>query len=151
MIRTINTIESSYEESYNRNMNMLSFIKKLIDNYDGSVEMKNNILDNEINIYSCKDRLNADELIKYYNLYNMIEKINIEEVRCITEHTLSVNSLLLLKDKRIASCSEDNMIRIYDPSNDYHCDQVINRQSQRITSICELDDGILSQAQRISQ
>ena len=50
MIRTINTIESSYEESYNRNMSMLSFIKKLIDNYDGSVEMKNNILDNEINI-----------------------------------------------------------------------------------------------------
>ena len=141
MIRTINTIESSYEESYNRNM--LSFIKKLIDNYDGSVEMKNNILDNEINIYSCEDRLNADELIKYYNLYNMIEKINIEEVRCITEHTLSVNSLLPLKDKRIASCSEDNTIRIYDPSNDYHCDQVINRQSQRITSICELDDGII--------
>ena len=95
--------------------------------------------------------MNADELSKYYNWYNMIEKINIEEVRCITEHTLSVNSLLPLKDKRIASCSEDNTIRIYDPSNDYHCDQVINRQSQRITSICELDDGILSQAQRISQ
>ena len=49
---------------------------------------------------------------------------NIEEVKCIqtiTAHTSSVNSLLLLKDKRVASCSADGIIRIYEPSNDYHC------------------------------
>ena len=55
-------------------MNMLSFLQILIDNYDGSIEMKNNILDNEIKIYKCEDRLNANDLIKYYNCYNIIEK-----------------------------------------------------------------------------
>ena len=38
-------LESSYEESYNRNKDMLSFLEILIDNYDGSNEMKKNILD----------------------------------------------------------------------------------------------------------
>ena len=70
-------------------------------------------------------------------------KINIEEVKCITGHTSSVNSLLLLNDKRVASCSFDNIIRIYDTSNDYHCDQVIKRHKKGISSICELDDGTI--------
>ena len=70
-------------------------------------------------------------------------EINIEPVKTITEHTKWVTSLLRLKDGRVASCSDDETIRIYDPSNDYHCDQVIKRHSQRITSICQLDDGTI--------
>ena len=68
---------------------------------------------------------------------------NIEEVKCIqtiTAHTSSVNSLLLLKDKRVASCSADGIIRIYEPSNDYHYKQGI---SDGIKSICQLDDGTI--------
>ena len=64
-------------------------------------------------------------------------------IKTISEHTDEINSLLLLKDKRVASCSRDKTIRIFDPSNDYHCDQVINRHSKSITSICELDDGTI--------
>ena len=48
-IKQINELESAYEESYNRNMNMLSFIQILINNYDESIEMKNSILSNNIN------------------------------------------------------------------------------------------------------
>ena len=55
-------------------MNMLSFLQILIDNYDGSAEMKNNIMNNKINIYKCKENVNADELIKFYKEYNIIEK-----------------------------------------------------------------------------
>ena len=47
----INELESAYEESYNRNMNMLSFIQILIHNYDESVEMRNCIL-NIFNLYT---------------------------------------------------------------------------------------------------
>ena len=68
---------------------------------------------------------------------------NIEEVKCIqtiTAHTSSVNSLLLLKDKRVASCSTDGIIRIYEPSNDYHCKKGFN---DGIKSICQLDDGTI--------
>ena len=70
-------------------------------------------------------------------------EINIEQVKTISEHTGSVNSLLHLIDGRVASCSFDKTIRIYDPSNDYHCDQVIRRHSRGINSICQLDDGTI--------
>ena len=149
LLGQINKIKSSYEDSFNRNLNMLSYIKILIDNYDGSIEKKNSILNNKINIYKCEENVNADDLIKYYNEYSIIEmkKINIEEVECIktiTDHTSTSNvNSLLLKDKRIASCSLYNIISIYDPSNDYHCDKVIKRHSKVIESICELDDGTI--------
>ena len=70
-------------------------------------------------------------------------EINIEQVKTITDHASSVDSLLHLRDGRVASCSYDKTIRIYDPSNDYHCDQVIKRHSENITSICQLDDGTI--------
>ena len=75
------------------------------------------------------------------------EKINIGELKCIktiTAHTSSVKSLLLLKDNRVASCSGDGTIRIFNPSNDYHCDQVIKRHSSSIISICELDNRLFN-------
>ena len=100
--------------------------------------MKKKIECNIINIYQ---NANDSELIKYFKNYSIIEKKQIEEAKCITDHTSSVFSLLLLKDKRIASCSRDRTIRIYDPSNDYHCDQVIERHKGGIFSICVLDDG----------
>ena len=70
-------------------------------------------------------------------------EINIEQVKTISEHTDYVYSLLHLKDGRVASCSDGKTIRIYDPSNDYHCDQVIKRHSKGILSICQLDDGTI--------
>ena len=48
LLTIINDIKSSYEESYNRNTNVLSFIKILIDNYDQSNEMRNAILSSHI-------------------------------------------------------------------------------------------------------
>ena len=76
------------------------------------------------------------ELITIMSIINSIEKINIEEVKCIKtiiDHTNYVYSLLLLKDKKVASYSSDRTtIRIYDPSNDYHCDEVIKRHSKGI-------------------
>ena len=78
-------------------------------------------------------------MIKYYKEYNILEKkeIYIEEVKTITSSSC-VHSLLLLKDGRVASCSDDKTIRIYNPSTDYHCDQVID-----IHSIIQLDDGTI--------
>ena len=105
--------------------------------------MKNSILSNNIKIAECLDNKHIDELIKYYNEYNIVESVKIEDVKTITGHTDSVNSLLHLKDGRVASCSHDNTIRIYDPSNDYHCDQVIKRHNYYIYSICQLDDGTI--------
>ena len=141
----MNELESSYEESYKRNKDLLTCLQILIDNYDGTNTMKKNILDNDINIYQCKDSDNIDKVIQYYKEYNIIEKkINIEEEKTITEHTGCVNSLLRLKNGKVASCSDDKTIRIYDPSNDYHCDRVNERYSFcGINSICQLDDDTI--------
>ena len=68
---------------------------------------------------------------------------NLKPVKTIILHTKSVTSLIQLKDKRIASCSEDGTIRIFDPSNDYHCDKLIKINKEGIKSICELDDGTI--------
>ena len=71
-------------------------------------------------------------------------EINIEQVKAITDHTDDyVYSLLYLRDGRVASCSHDNTIRIYVPSNDYHCVQVIERHNYGIRSICQLEDGTI--------
>ena len=148
LIAQINELESSYEKSYNRNKDILTFLEILINNYDGSNEMRKNILDYDINIYQFKDRKNINEVIEYFNEYNIIQKKiiiqNVKTSKIITDHTDSIYSLLRLKDGRVASCSSDKTIRIYDPYNDYYCcDQVIKRHSKRINSICHLDDGTI--------
>ena len=39
-LKQINELESSYEESYKRNINMLLYIQTLINNYDESIKKK---------------------------------------------------------------------------------------------------------------
>ena len=164
----INEIELSYNESYNRNKNVLTFIQLLIDNYDGSKEMKSNIQNyKSFNIYKCRNTKSINEVIKYYNEYsilnedlsrddyikefelkiaskNGIKEIKTDElkvIKTISEHTSDGNSLLLLKNNKIASCFNDNTIQIFDPLNDYKCERVIKRQKNSIQSICQLSNG----------
>ena len=66
----------------------------------------------------------------------------------INAHFDYVYSLIFLNDKKIASCSEDNTIRFYDPFNDFHCDQIMNRHNSGICSICQLDDGTMVSCSR---
>ena len=77
---------------------------------------------------------------------NTTKDVNIKDFNCIntiTEPNQLMTNLLLLKDKRIASCSWNNTIRIFSPSNDYHLVQVFQRHNQIITSFCQLDDGTI--------
>lgn len=64
-------------------------------------------------------------------------------IKSITPHTSQIISLLLLKDNRIASCSYDSTIKIYDPSNDYHCDITITSHRLAVFSLCQLDNSEL--------
>ena len=153
LLTVINELESSYEKSVNRNTLVLSFIQQLLMNYDYSIEMKMSIEDNTINVYKCDDDKGINEVIKYFNEYyinnsKQIKKDNVILFKSITDYTAGVNSLLRLKDGRVASCSTDKTIRIYNPSNDYHCDQVLQRHSKGIRSICELIDGTIVSCSR---
>ena len=62
-------------------------------------------------------------------------------IKSITPHKSQIISLLLLKDNRIASCSYDSTIKIYDPSNDYHCDIIITSHTLAVLSLCQLDNS----------
>ena len=61
--------------------------------------------------------------------------------KTISDHTRIVNSLILLKDKRIASSSQDNTIKIFDSNNNYKCDITITGHRDYVTSITELENG----------
>ena len=65
--------------------------------------------------------------------------------RKINSHSKEVNSLLLLQDNRIASCSEDNTIRIFNPSKFYKCEKIIENTSP-VISICQMDNGTIVSA-----
>ena len=65
--------------------------------------------------------------------------------RKINSHSKEVNSLLLLQDNRIASCSEDNTIRIFNPSKFYKCEKIIENTNP-VISICQMDNGTIVSA-----
>ena len=145
LTETINRIESSYEESIQRNNNILFLMQILITNYDGSNEMKVDLSSNVINISECKERNSVDGVINYFKNYSIIQKkkINIADIKSVKTITEINNpiSLLRLKDKKIAVCLFRQAIQIFDPSNDFHCDQVIKREN--LNSVCQLEDGTL--------
>ena len=89
---------------------------------------------------------NYTQVTKSHKECTTIKKISIEtikSIKTISEHSSYIFCLLLLKDKRIASCSADKTIRIFDPSNNYHCDQVIKKPNNAVYSICQLDNGTI--------
>lgn len=169
LLSQIKEIESSYENSYNKNKSILTLLELLIQNYDGSEVMKHNILNTKLTIYNCNYSNNLNEVIKYFNeftikedrkgyLNNDIRKestfmlksskeksiYDIKAFRIIKDTTKSINSLILLRDRKIASASVDNSLRIYNPYNYYHCDKEVQRHTQNILSICELEDGTIA-------
>ena len=71
--------------------------------------------------------------------------LNIEPISTIHLHTNIINSLLLLNDHTITSCSNDQTISIFDPFNPSHSSTITNRHTNNIYSLCQLsDDTIVS-------
>ena len=62
-------------------------------------------------------------------------------IAIIKKHLDAVYSLLLLKDKRIASCSVDKTIRIFNPKKNYQCEIIIKGHLNAIYSICQLENS----------
>ena len=60
---------------------------------------------------------------------------NINNMKTINEHSDYVNSLLLLSDGRLASCSDDKTIKIYNINNNYHCDITLEGHTHSVSYI----------------
>ena len=61
----------------------------------------------------------------------------------ITAHSSVVNDIIFLSDKRIATCSEDTTIKIFDLYNNYNCDVTLTGHTKGVRSILELNKDIL--------
>ena len=71
---------------------------------------------------------------------NSIILKKIHSIRSFTEP--GVFSIILLKDKQIATCSyKDNLIRIYNPLNHYNGSEILHNHSCFSFSLCQLENG----------
>ena len=142
MIKQINDLESSYEQSIKENTDVLSLIQKLIDNYNGSKMMERNIiLNSNIQIYKCKNDNSLDNVINYYKTYsiinaNFIDPLVRDEVDCISSnnpktpkthtktlsnnvYTKSTSNLLQFRDINILISQKKKTNKIEDKNVNY--------------------------------
>ena len=117
--RQINKINIAYDQFYTDNKNILSFVELLINSYSPKYPnfyTENNIINNtninitEFNNEESNQFCQIDNAIKYFKTYSIIS--DIKECKYINSQNSSINSLVLLKDKRIASCNWDKNITI---------------------------------------
>ena len=148
-INQINHLEYSYQSFRTINNNILNMIHHINNNYNNNHynyffrENINNFLNKyRIKLEKC---LNDNELINYYNNYNILKiDINyINNIKTIDKHRNWVYSLILLQDGRLASCSGDKSINIYDMNNNYNCDITIKGHTDRVTYISQLENNKL--------
>lgn len=149
-IEKINKIEYAFHSFKSTNTNLLKLVEIMINNYNSNKYnwyLRSNIRTiNEICINQCPNPNNYEDIITYYSKYNfiknteIIEGIHIQKV--LTNHTAAVNSILLLMDGRLASCSTDLTIKILNLQN-YNCDINIQDNKSIVTYINQLENGKL--------
>ena len=153
----INKLEYSYNIFKIKNTDILDLIQIIINNYENNTNnylFKTNLINinnNHINLYQYHNKISLDGIISYFNNYILIEdnsisvkKTDIKNIKTINEHNSNVASLLLLSDGRLASCSYDTIIKIFNMNNNYHCDFTINTEHVIcVDYICEIDNNKL--------
>lgn len=93
-------MESSYEQSYEQCRNVLQLLQAIINNYDGSSTMKDNINEISINRKKLEDK-SVDEVIQFFNEYNIIKNKHDNYSKGIKEKLIEDNqSLIVFKEKK---------------------------------------------------
>ena len=146
----INQLEYSYQSFKSMNNDILNIISIMINNYNKNHynfyfrQNINNIINSyKLNLEKCNNNKDT-ELINYYNNYNILGKIiDINHIKTIKEHCYGVTFLLILSDGRLASCSFDKTIKIYNMKNNYHCDITITGHTGSVKYISQLDNNKL--------
>ena len=161
---TIKSIESSYERCRIRNMTILSLINFLLEKYSGISDITDTIMKSRIIISECPIQ-KAPHVILYFDHYNIYENYRIKEelsqpsvkipkiesnkknafqnLLTIKDTPSCINSLLLLRNKKIAYCCYNGTISVINPKENYSRELMSGRHSGSIYSICELDDGTI--------
>ena len=155
----IKQINKAYNKYYDNQTAIITYLKELVYTYNNCSNYYNNENINQIGAVNSNftlpnnfDSINEDVInnfIKFLQSYSVMkkkEKITMDNkqiinTKTINDHSDIGNSLIMLKDKRIASSSQDNTIKIFDTNNNYHCDITIKGHNDYVTSIAELDNG----------
>ena len=68
---------------------------------------------------------------------------SIKPFKTVKAHQISIISISLLKDGRLASCSIDNTINILNMNNNFHCDMTLIGHKKPVYFVIQLDSGDL--------
>lgn len=138
----IKNIEKAYDEAYNDNKNILVLIEYIIVNYNCSYSNLNfYIEENKGNDEPSLIQDNSIVVMNYFKTYSLI-RYDFNEYKRI-DNSNSVTAILLLKDGRIASSSDDKTIKIFDPNKDYNLDYIIPTNNSMIQYLTQLTNGHL--------
>lgn len=66
--------------------------------------------------------------------------ITLNNIKTCEKFSLIIKSAIILKNNKLAVSSLDRTIRIFDPSNNYNCDEIKHYDSS-VLSICQTEDG----------
>ena len=151
----INRIEIAYKDSYINNDNILSYIEVLYNHYNSKYPnyyLESNIKDTSSYTFEYFNHSllptnvieHVNTMVNYFNNYRIIKYIkkvsNFSFEKVHTIHTnYNVNHVMLLKDGRIAACS-DTQILIYNKKT-YAIDINIQQQHQNhIVYLCQTEN-----------
>lgn len=155
--REITNIEELYQKNNEINKGLLEMIKVFIENFNNISKIKDfNTLSNLSN--NTEFNFDLCDLNDYYSLSKEIANIkNYFSRHLIIKYELSLGqsmnlikkinnqaeiySLEVLQDKRLASCSSDGTIKVYNTFN-YNCDiSIENAHNNKIYSISKLQSN----------
>lgn len=75
------------------------------------------------------------------SLILMKEEHTLKEVAEITSHEKAVNSIIILNDGRVGSCSSDLTIQVFNPTNHYNQDIKIVAHQSAVTDLCKMPNS----------
>ena len=139
------TINKLYEENRETNMKILSIMKSIKNSFNErdyySVQNINNNLNISLNSLIGKEDFTSMLNNLKYNYIVNINKVNITNlqlIRDVPSHKKMLYALLILKDGRIASCSEDSSIIIYSVPS-FEIQKVLRGHSSNVSYICQTE------------
>ena len=156
----IKRIEDSFKENKEVNDNLMKYSNMLLNNYMMTYTIPNyHIINNLINNrnFNLKNKVNyingdyslqneIDDLVEFYkNDFVIYFPTKMKWMNSLYYHTGPVLSLTVLNDGRLASCSTDSSINIYNTS-DYKLKFTIRGHTDGVSYISQLEDGRLISA-----
>ena len=154
LLAHINKIQAGHTECDNNNKQIITVIEVLLNNYmtePPNYYLISNLLKNtNFNFVQCKiegNKLsgdNVEKLLNYFQNFSIVkENINLstlKEIKSFNDNKQYINSLLLLKDGRLAACSRDETIKIYNLQS-FSCEMTLEGHSKGVSYISQLKRG----------